>query len=151
MVTADEISNIVYQETIDLITEQDSVIVMQAIAAAEEEVKSYLRGRYDVDAIFLRSVETVTDESTGQTSTVDRRNAMLVEIVKVIAVWHVIMLCNADMIYDQWRERYDRAVTYLKAVSKGDVSPDLPILVNSDGVAESPIKLVGNHKFNHYL
>lgn len=138
MITASEITNIIYQETVDLITDSDTAIVEQAIAAAEEEVKSYLRGRYDTETIF---------NATG-----NDRNAMIVEQVKVVAVWHIIILCNADLIYEQWKERYDRVIAYLKLVAKGDASPELPVATDADtGEVESPIKVISNPKFSHYF
>ncbi len=121
-----ELGSVIYGYQLEQITEGDSSIIIQAIETATEEVKGYLTGNnkkewfdgrliYDVAAIF---------SAKGA-----ERNSLILTHIKTITKWYVVELCNADMIYEQAKERYDRATDYLKKVAKGDVTlPSLPTL-----------------------
>ena len=50
--TPEELKSHMYAHIVEEITEGDEQIVLQAIEAAVEEVRSYLRPRYDTDRIF---------------------------------------------------------------------------------------------------
>ncbi|MCK0206210.1 phage protein Gp36 family protein [Ornithobacterium rhinotracheale] len=154
----EDLKNNIYGYQVDQITEGDDSIVLQAMAAAEQELKSYLQGnnkreyldgrlRYDIDKIFAAQGE--------------ERNAMLLNCAINIAKWNIIDLCNVDILYERAKERYDRAIDWLKALAKGDVNlPDLPVLSwdDSDGAApndpnsknEKIVFVYGSRpKFNH--
>lgn len=75
-----------YAHIVNEITEGDTQIVLQAIDAAIEEVRSYLRTRYDTYLIF---------NAEG-----NDRNALILENTKVVAVWNIIRLSNAEIIYE---------------------------------------------------
>jgi phage gp36-like protein len=124
-----------YQHQLDDITDSDDQIIEQSIAAAIEEIKSYLSQRYDVTQIF------------SQTGTA--RNALILENTKVITVWNVIRLSNVDAIYDIWRERYDRVIDWLKQAAAEKINPDLPPLLNADGEENLRIRAGSNTKFTH--
>lgn len=150
-----DLKNNIYNYQIDQITEGDEGIVLQAIAAAEQELKSYLQGnnkkeyldgrlRYDVHAIF---------SATGED-----RNAMLLNCAINIAKWNIINLCNVDILYEQAKERYDRAISWLKYLATGVVNlSDLPTLDSeNDGTATNGSEYGTNAfiygsrlKFNH--
>jgi phage gp36-like protein len=51
---------------------------------------------------------------------------LLLTFVKDIAVWHLIALSNYQADIALREKRYDRAVSWLKGVQKGDITPDLP-------------------------
>jgi phage gp36-like protein len=133
--TANEITSVMYQYQLNEITDSDSQIVEQAIAAAVEEMKSYLSQRYDTHAIFAQA-------GAG-------RNALILENTKVITVWNIIRLSNVDAIYDMWRERYDRVIDWLKRAAAEKINPDLPPKLNADGEEDSRIKAGSNLKFTH--
>lgn len=133
MITLDELSTAVYREDLTQITDGDDAAPLQAIAAAEEEVRAYLTA-YDTAVIFAA-------EGTD-------RNPLLMEHIKTIAIWHLIKLCNADLIYEHWRERYDRAIAFLEKVQRGAVSLALPLRLS--GSEAAPIQMVSNTKFKHY-
>ena len=124
-----------YAHVIDEITEGDASITEQAIAAAIDEAASYLSGRYDTDQIF---------SATG-----GARNAMILENVKVIAIWRIITICNAETIYGMWKERYDRVIDYFNRVAKGTVAPRLPLLKGDDGEARLAMRFGSHKKFDH--
>jgi phage gp36-like protein len=146
----EDLKNSIYNYQIDQITEGDSNITLQAIAAAIEEVRSYLSGnfkrewkdgrlRYDVDAIL---------NATG-----DERNALILSHTATIAKWYIVELCNADIIYETAKERYDRAVAWFKDLAKGNVNlSTLPTLnddENENGEDTSPWLYGSRTKFNH--
>ncbi|MGQ1929582.1 phage protein Gp36 family protein [Ornithobacterium rhinotracheale] len=132
----EDLKNKIYDYQVDLITEGDDSIVLQAMTAAEQELKSYLQGnhkreyldgrlRYDVDKIFAAQGE--------------ERNAMLLNCAINIAKWNIVDLCNADIIHEKAKERYDRSIDWLKALAKGEVNlPDLPVLSWDDSGSTDP-------------
>lgn len=146
----EDLKNSIYNYQIDQITEGDTNITLQAIAAAIEEVRSYLSGnfkrewkdgrlRYDVDAIL---------NTTG-----NERNALILSHTATIAKWYIVELCNADIIYETAKERYDRAVAWFKDLAKGNVNlSTLPTLnddENENGEDTSPWLYGSRRKFNH--
>lgn len=135
-ITTEELKSAIYDDKIAFITEDDASITEQAIAAAIEEVRAYLAARYDVEAIF--------------TAVGNERNALIVETVKTVAVWQIIKLSNSEMIYEMWRERYDRCVKFLSQVASGKITPLLPI-IKKDGVVSTTSRFGSNPKFNHHL
>lgn len=118
-VSKEDLGSAIYGYQVEQITEGDDDLVLQAINAAIEEVGGYLAGNslYDVSAIFA---------TTGT-----NRNALILTHTVTIAKWYIVELCNADIIYGQAKERYDRAVSWLTKLSKGTVTlgglPTIPI------------------------
>ena len=118
-VSKEDLGSAIYGYQVEQITEGDDDLVLQAINAAIEEVGGYLAGNslYDVSAIFA---------TTGA-----NRNALILTHTVTIAKWYIVELCNADIIYEQAKERYDRAVSWLTKLSKGTVTlgglPTIPI------------------------
>ena len=90
--------------------------VVAAIDAATQEARGYLAA-YDRDTIFAQ------EDSA--------RNVLLLTFVKDIAIWHLINLCNAGTDRTLRQDRYERAISWLKGVMKGDITPDLPKLETS--------------------
>lgn len=134
--TSEELKTHLYAENINIISRDDETILQAAIDAACQEAKSYLAA-YDTAQIFA---------AVGAT-----RNALLLIFVKDIAVWHFINLCNAGTELQLRQDRYDRAIDWLKAVQRGDVSPDLPKIVE-DGVEKNGIITFGsNPKKNQHF
>ncbi|MFA7448803.1 MAG: phage protein Gp36 family protein [Weeksellaceae bacterium] len=147
--TIEDLKNSIYNYQIDQITDGDINITYQAIAAAEQEVRSYLapnnkktwsdgRLRYDVNAIF---------SATG-----NERNALILSHTATIAKYYIIELCNADIIHETAKERYDRAVNWFKDLAKGIINLDtLPTLANTPENDEEtyPFLYGSREKFNH--
>lgn len=148
----EDLKNNIYNYQVEQITEGDESITLQALDTAEQEVKSYFytnhrkefldgRNRYDVDAIF---------SAVGE-----QRNALIVSLCLSVAKWYIVDLCNADIIYEQAKERYDRAIEYLKKINKGDVSlGNLPLkeLNKNTNLAQNPFQpfvFGSREKFNH--
>lgn len=142
--TAD-LGTTIYSYQIEEITDGDENILVQAMASAEEEVRSYLtaiewsdgRQRLDVPAIL---------STTGT-----NRNALLVRMTATIAKFYVIELCNANIIYETAKERYDRAVTWLRQLARGEIKlstlPETP--ESDDTTGTEPFIYGSREKFNH--
>lgn len=135
-ITKEEIKTHLYDYQVEQITEQDDTIVITAVDTAVAEVRSYLANRYDTDAIFA---------ATG----IDR-SALVVEWVKVCAVWHLLLLANVDALYERYEKAYERVLAMLKQVAEGLLSPDLPYRQSSDGSsATGTLQLQSQPKFTH--
>lgn len=135
-----------YGYQIEQITEGDDTIVEMALAAAEEEVRSYLTGnnmrewddgrlRYDADAIL---------KATG-----DDRNPLILKHALTIAKWWIVDLCNADVIYEQVKERYDRSVEWLNKLSKGQINLSSLPQLDVEETDRQPFSFGSRKKFNH--
>lgn len=141
-----DLGTTIYQYQVDQITEGNEDLTLQGLSAAEEEVRSYLtavewsdgRPKYDVTAIM---------SAEGS-----ERNALLVRMTVTLAKFYIIELCNADIIYEIAKERYDRAVTWLKQLAREEIKlstlPTTPeIDPDSDGT--EPFIYGSREKFNH--
>jgi len=117
-VSIEEIKTHLYGEQTDAISGADTTILTDALLGAEQEARGYLAA-YDRDAIF---------GATG-----DDRNPLLLIFVKDIAVWHYVNLSNAGTELRLRQDRYERAVAWLRAVQKGEITPDLPPIDDGDG------------------
>lgn len=146
--TKDDLGATMYGYQIDQITEGNDNIIDMGMAAAEEEVRSYLEGnnkvewkdgrlRYDVEAILSASAEA--------------RNQLIVKQAITIAKWWIVDLANADIIYEQAKERYDRSKEWLSQLASGEVNlSTLPTL--SAEILENerePFTYGSRKKFNH--
>lgn len=95
-----------------IIIQRKENVQHQAELAAQGEIESYLRQRYDVVKIF---------SATG----VDR-NALIILYMVDIAIYHLHANTAGDVIPEMRIIRYNAAKDWLKAVAKGEISPDLP-------------------------
>ena len=133
-----DLASAIYGYQVDQITEGNDEIVYQAIEAAIQEVKSFLSETlYDTVAIF---------SATGT-----NRNALLLAHTKTIAKWYIVELCNADIIQEQAKDRYDRAISWLIKLSKGTVAlNELPTISITTTESETDTFGFGSRiKFNH--
>ncbi len=149
-----ELKSALYDYQLSEITESDPDIVVMAISAAVEEIKSYLspnnqarwndgRIRYDIVGIFAAT-------GTG-------RNPLILELCKSMAVYYICRLSNVDIIEEKLQKRYDRAIDWLEKVSGTGKSagapalnPELPVLIidpESDDALS--FRFGSREKFNH--
>ncbi len=135
-----DLASAIYGYQVDQITEGNDEIVYQAIEAAITEVKSFFSETlYDTVIIF---------SATGT-----NRNALILAHTKTIAKWYIVELCNADIIQEQAKDRYDRAISWLTKLAKGTVNiNDLPVVSISTTNSEIDTFGFGSRiKFNHDL
>lgn len=130
-----EIKTHLYGEKVSTITREEGDILTSAIRAAIAEVEGYLSA-YDTKEIF---------ESTG-----DNRNPILLLYVKDIAVWHFIQLANPNIDLQLRLERYEKAISWLDKVMRGQVMPDLPS-ANKDHKENTYILFGGNPPRKSYF
>ena len=130
-ITTDEVTTHLIVETIEAISDGDSTMLQAAIDAAYVEVKSYLSA-FDVASEFSK---------TGAD-----RNALLIVFVKDVAVWHFINICNVNTDLKLRAKRYDDAKSWLIAVQKGNVTPDLAKSPSTDTTSTQQITFSSNPK-----
>jgi len=146
--TLEDLPSAIYGYQLTQITEGNDDIVNMAMAAAEEEIRSYITGnnrtewldgrlQYDADAVL---------SATGAA-----RNALILKHAVTITKWWIVELCNADVIYEQAKERYDRATAWLEKLANGDVTlSTLPLLENdTEDNERQPFSFGSREKFNH--
>lgn len=145
-----DLENSIYNYQVEQITEGNEQIVLEALATAEEEVRSYIslnNKRVKYDGRLIYDVDTILS-ATGTA-----RNPMIKNTMISIAKWHIVDLCNADVIYEQAKERYDRAITWLNKLSKGEITlSTLPVIeptTNETDDSTAPFVYGSREKFNH--
>lgn len=145
----EDLGSVIYAYQIDQITEGNDDIVAQALAAAEEEAKSYLTANTNklemLDGRLIYDVETIFSAAGLD------RNALILQHCLTLAKFHIATLCNADFIYEQAKERYDRAIDWFTKLSKGTVVlTSLPRITLDDTNSErQPFSAGSRIKFNH--
>ena len=112
VITPDDLTTHVYSEIISEITRGDAAITTNAIATATREAKMYL-SRYDLDALFG------TDDSAPSYP-----DALLSNLVKDIAIWHLMRLSSSGIDEPVYRTAYLDAVATLKNIMNGQAEPD---------------------------
>jgi phage gp36-like protein len=122
----EELRTVIYDYQLSEIVEDDITIAEMAIQAAIEEVRSYLCSRYDVEKTFAAEGSD--------------RNPLILELTKDVALWQIIRLSNPDIIHERVKDRYDRAIEWLDKVTRGLISPTLPVVQDEQGGDVSPIK-----------
>ncbi len=133
-ITQEELSSVIYEWQLGQLTD-DPAVIDAAIMAAIEEATSYLALQYDTDKIFAAKGE--------------RRNILLVEHIKSMAVWYLVRLSNADMIFERVKNYYDNAITWLSRIANKKIAPNLPLLKNEAGEVVGHIKMGSRTKFSH--
>ena len=121
--------------TLDVIQQSDEVTREKAESYAIEEISSYLRNRYDVEAVF-NAVDT-------------SRNSQLVMITCDIALYHLIAWLPKKMGFEIRETRYKNAIAWLKEVQAGKASPNLPALTDTTGTDIGGSVQYGSMAKNH--
>ena len=103
---------------------------------AIEEVSTYLRGKYDVLAIFA--------------ATADARNHLIVTITCDVSLYHLASWLPGKMGLEIRIERYDRAIAQLRDIAKGNITPDLPLLTDDNGQSTGGSISFGGDDANEY-
>lgn len=101
---------------LDTSTEKSALEMAERMAI--DQIKSYLSGRYDMEAIFSKEGE--------------ERNHFLLMIAIDIALYHLWSKRAPRKIPEMRSQRYQDALDWLKAVGEGTLSTDLPQLQGDD-------------------
>lgn len=128
----------VHREIINAVTRDDEAVVEICEDRAVEEMRSYMNRRYDCDQVFA---------ARGR-----QRHALVLMMALDIAVYHIFCIHNPQMLPQMRKDRYDRAVEWLKAVRRGDIVVDgLPARVDEQGGRSGEYLFYSNPKrTNHF-
>lgn len=128
----------IHREILDALVRDDETIIEILEDQSIALMRSYLNNRYDCNAVF---------SATGG----DRNNLILMMALD-ITVYNIFCIHNPQKISQITKDRYDRAVTWLKEVNAGKASIDgAPLQPDDVLAANSPYLTVSNRKrVNHY-
>lgn len=110
----------------------DPAIIEICQDRAIREMRAYLEKSYDCDKIFTaRGAE---------------RHSLILMFALDIALYHIYCLHNPYKIADIRKERYERALEWLKGVSRGDLTiSGAPRLESEAQQANSPWQIASTH------
>lgn len=100
----------IHAEILDALVRTNEATIETCEDAAIMEMKAYLNKRYDVNAIFSKRG--------------DERHALILMYAKDIAVYHMFCVHNPYKMSSIRKDRYERALTWLKAVAEQDINID---------------------------
>lgn len=129
----------IHSEILDALTRKDPLVIEICEERAIAEMRSSLKERYDVDAIFSARGEN--------------RNPLIVMFALDIAIYHIFCIHNPQKLSQMRKDRYDRAIEWLKAVAKRTISIDgVPTVKESDPevYSKSPYLMSSNAKKSHH-
>jgi phage gp36-like protein len=113
--TSDDYGAQIRQEQLDIVlSSAPANALLQAELFAQELIESHLRQRYDVAEIFA---------ATGEA-----RSNIIITYAVDIALYTVHSRHGRVAMPEKRLDRYDQAISWLKAVAAGKVSANLPAL-----------------------
>ena len=115
----DDYKAVADDQTLDVIQQSDEETRQKAEKYAIEEISSYLRSKYNVQAAF--------------TATGENRNSQLVMITADVALYHLVAWLPKKTGFEIRETRYNNAVNWLEKAQKGLVTADLPPLTDEQG------------------
>lgn len=118
----------IHREILDALLRKDSQnydpqIIEICEDRAISEMRSYLNKQYDCDAIF---------SATG-----GYRHALILMFAIDIAVYHIFCQHNPYKISQIRKDRYDRALEWLRGVMRGDITIDGAPTLDSNTLEEN--------------
>lgn len=132
-------SVLIRNEIKSLLEEENPADRLKAESMAIAQMKAYLSGRYDVDAIFI------------DPGTPDTRNMHIVMLAIDITLYHLYSSEAPGRMPEHRSNRYEDALSWLKDAARGNIKPDLPLLTNDEGEESLDIRfnsrLPNNHKW----
>ena len=128
----------IHREILDALTRADGNVVEICEDRAIAEMRCYLSRRYDCDRIF---------SATGG----DRLQLVLMMVID-IAVYHIFSIHNPQKLSQLRKDRYERAVEWMKAVAAEDISIEgAPLLPEEERAARAAFRIRSNPKrTNHW-
>lgn len=135
-ITLDDYDASIHREILDALLRHDSdtsdaAIIEVCEDRAIDEMRCYLDKFYDCDAIF---------SATGAD-----RNQLVLMMALDIAIYHIFCQHNPYKMSQIRKDRYDRAVEWLKAVAAGKITiANAPRLPEEQQAANSPWQIDSN-------
>ena len=122
-----------HREILDALVRDDETLVEICEDRAIAEMRGYLSKRYDCDAIFSTMGE--------------KRNQLILMMVIDIAVYHIFCIHNPQKLSQVRKDRYERAVEWMKAVASEEVSiAGAPLLPEEDRAKKAELMFKSNPK-----
>ena len=122
-----------HREILDALVRDDETLVEICEDRAIAEMRGYLSKRYDCNAIF---------STTGK-----KRNQLILMMVIDIAVYHIFCIHNPQKLSQVRKDRYKRAVEWMKAVASEEVSIDgAPLLPEEERAKKAELMFKSNPK-----
>lgn len=123
----------IHRDILDALTRDDDTVVEICEDRAIAQARCYLSKRYDCDRIFSA---TGTD-----------RNQLILMMVVDITVYHIFCIHNPQKLSPMRKDRYERAVEWLKAVADEEISVDgAPLLPVEERAAKASLRFRSNPK-----
>lgn len=123
----------IHRDILDALTRDDASLVEICEDRAIAEMRCYLSKRYDCDAIF---------SAQG-----DERNQLVLMMALDIAIYHIFSIHNPQKLSQLRKDRYDRAVEWMRAVADEEVSIEgVPLLSEEERAAKAPLMFRSNPK-----
>lgn len=122
-----------HREILESIIREDEAVLEICEDQAIEQMKSYLGARYDCQKIF---------SARGK-----ERNALILMFAIDITLYHVCSIHNPQKFSSLRKERYERAMEWLKGVSKMEIGiPEAPSLDSETVQKNMPTQIRSNPK-----
>lgn len=128
----------IHREILDSLVREDKNVIEICEDRAIAEMRGYLAKRYDCDRIF---------SAVGE-----ERNQLVLMMVIDIAVYHIFCIHNPQKLSQVRKDRYERAVEWMRGVLHEDISIDgAPLLPEEERAAKSTFLISSNPKrVNHF-
>jgi phage gp36-like protein len=128
----------IHREILDALVREDETLVEVCEDRAIAQMRGYLSRRYDCDALF---------SATG-----GARNQLVLMMAIDISIYHIFCIHNPMKLSQVRKDRYDRAMEWLRQVAAGDISVDgAPPLPDGELAEKSSFVIKSNHKrVTHY-
>lgn len=137
-ITIEDYDASIHQEILDSLVRSDAAVVEVCEDRAISEMRSYISQRYDADAIF---------SAEGS-----ERHPLVLMIALDIAIYHIFCIHNPHKLSQIRKDRYDRAIEWLRAVGKGSVNIDGAKFLPKDELDARRQHLFGsNPKHTHHI
>ena len=121
----------IHRDILDALTRSDDTVVEICEDRAIAEMRCYLAKRYDCDSIFSASGE-------------DRHQLVLMMALD-IAVYHIFCIHNPQKLSPIRKDRYERAVEWLKAVARENISIEgAPLLEEDERISGASLRISSN-------
>ena len=128
----------IHRDILTALTRDDETLVEICEDRAISEMRGYMSARYDVDALF-------SAEGTA-------RNQLVLMMAIDIAVYHLFSIHNPQKISQIRKDRYERAVEWLKQIAAFKISVDgAPSLPEETVKNNSPMRMSSNPKRTNHL
>lgn len=137
-ITPEDYSASVHKDILEAVTRNDETVIEICEDRAIADMRGSLGTRYDVDALFAA-------EGTA-------RNQLVLMMAIDITVYHIFSIHNPLKMSQIRKDRYERAMEWLKLVAGFKIAVDgAPLLPKEQRKQESPWSMTSNPKRTTHL